>query len=473
MIDCTARDRTRIFNLGYYTWVEQQGTPFELFEQRRSQDFWRGLRRYLGVWDELITEFNARVVTIVIVGWRCAVCGATVDVADADCRSAARERRRTTATTCCTRSTSAGDRRAARRSEPVRRLRPAAGVVGVRRANGMTEQACIGADPRRGRRVRRSRRSPRSAPLSAELGARGVGEGRDRQRGRQPQGPPPRDDPAPPAGGRSAADGRALAAAARHRVVRQRGDRRRRPSPPGVDWPIEVFVPDWADERVLDRARASSARRSPTARAARATRRATRRCCGSGRRWRPVPSRSACRARRTRCASTVGARSAGSWPTPAWRSTVSSCRSAAGRSPRAPAGGSAPACASTRVQAEGCAPLARAWERAAGAGARARSRRRWGELMTPWDDPHSAADGILDDETYDWLGVFDVVRRSGGRVVVAPEEAILRAHELGRGHRHPRQRHRHRRPRRPPHPRRRPHPRRTRRRHLLRRGTAD
>jgi hypothetical protein len=61
MIECTAGDRTRIFNLGYYTWVEQQGTPFELFEQRRSQDFWRGLRRYLGVWDDMITEFNARV----------------------------------------------------------------------------------------------------------------------------------------------------------------------------------------------------------------------------------------------------------------------------------------------------------------------------------------------------------------------------------------------------------------------------
>ena len=63
VIECTARDRTRIFNLGYYTWVEQQGTPFELFEQRRSQDFWRGLRRYVGVWDEMITEFNARVDT--------------------------------------------------------------------------------------------------------------------------------------------------------------------------------------------------------------------------------------------------------------------------------------------------------------------------------------------------------------------------------------------------------------------------
>jgi cysteine synthase len=60
-IDCTERDRTRIFNLGYYTWVEQQGTPFELFEERRSQQFWRGLRRYVGVWDEMIRDFNARV----------------------------------------------------------------------------------------------------------------------------------------------------------------------------------------------------------------------------------------------------------------------------------------------------------------------------------------------------------------------------------------------------------------------------
>jgi cysteine synthase len=59
-IQCTERDRTRIFNLGYYTWVEQQGTPFDLFEQRRSQSFWRGLRRYLGVWDEMIEDFNSR-----------------------------------------------------------------------------------------------------------------------------------------------------------------------------------------------------------------------------------------------------------------------------------------------------------------------------------------------------------------------------------------------------------------------------
>ena len=61
MIECTERDRNRIFNLGYYTWVEQQGTPFELFEARRDQSFWKGLRRYLPIWDEMITDFNARV----------------------------------------------------------------------------------------------------------------------------------------------------------------------------------------------------------------------------------------------------------------------------------------------------------------------------------------------------------------------------------------------------------------------------
>ena len=61
MIDCTERDRNRIFNLGYYTWVEQQGTPLDVFEARRSQSFWRYIRTYQPVWDNLITEFNARV----------------------------------------------------------------------------------------------------------------------------------------------------------------------------------------------------------------------------------------------------------------------------------------------------------------------------------------------------------------------------------------------------------------------------
>ncbi len=81
-LECTERDRNRIFNLGYYTWVEQQGTPFELFEARRSQSFWRGLRRFLPVWDEMIAEFNATRRGGLIewtrprrTGWSCAVCG--------------------------------------------------------------------------------------------------------------------------------------------------------------------------------------------------------------------------------------------------------------------------------------------------------------------------------------------------------------------------------------------------------------
>ena len=60
-IECTAAVRNRIFNLGYFTWVEQQGTPIELFEARRDQSFWIGLRRYLGVWDAMIDDFNAAV----------------------------------------------------------------------------------------------------------------------------------------------------------------------------------------------------------------------------------------------------------------------------------------------------------------------------------------------------------------------------------------------------------------------------
>ena len=61
MIDCTERDKNRIFNLGYYTWVEQQGTPLSVFEARRSQSFWQNLRSHVPTWDAMITEFNARV----------------------------------------------------------------------------------------------------------------------------------------------------------------------------------------------------------------------------------------------------------------------------------------------------------------------------------------------------------------------------------------------------------------------------
>ena len=51
-------ERRRVFNLGYFTWVEQQGIEYDDFEMRRSQDFWDGLRPLIGQWDEMIGEFN-------------------------------------------------------------------------------------------------------------------------------------------------------------------------------------------------------------------------------------------------------------------------------------------------------------------------------------------------------------------------------------------------------------------------------
>jgi len=56
----TEHDRRRIFNLGYFTWVEQQGVSLEDFTVRRTQEFWRGLREQLPAWDARITEFNGR-----------------------------------------------------------------------------------------------------------------------------------------------------------------------------------------------------------------------------------------------------------------------------------------------------------------------------------------------------------------------------------------------------------------------------
>jgi cysteine synthase len=53
--------RTRVFNLGYFTWVEQQGVALEGFEARRSQAFWRGLADQVPRWDALIVDMNRRV----------------------------------------------------------------------------------------------------------------------------------------------------------------------------------------------------------------------------------------------------------------------------------------------------------------------------------------------------------------------------------------------------------------------------
>lgn len=86
------------------------------------------------------------------------------------------------------------------------------------------------------------------------------------------------------------------------------------------------------------------------------------------------------------------------------------------------------------VQTEGCAPLARAWDRAVASGGAREAAHRWGECMWPWEKtPTSLADGILDDETYDWIGVVTAMENTGGSPVVAREATIVDAHELAHG----------------------------------------
>jgi threonine synthase len=81
------------------------------------------------------------------------------------------------------------------------------------------------------------------------------------------------------------------------------------------------------------------------------------------------------------------------------------------------------------TQAAGCAPLVHAWAMAQSFGVDDVAG-RWGEAMSPWLDPTSAATGILDDETYDWHGVVHSLQRSGGDVIVATEAHIAEANRL-------------------------------------------
>lgn len=87
------------------------------------------------------------------------------------------------------------------------------------------------------------------------------------------------------------------------------------------------------------------------------------------------------------------------------------------------------------VQTEGCAPLVRAWEKWKSHGYPNNVAQLWPQYMWPWEHtPTSFADGILDDETYDWIPVLRGVHESGGSGVTATEDNVVRAHQLA--HRH-------------------------------------
>jgi cysteine synthase len=53
-------DRHRVFNLGYFTWVEQQGVSVGEFNERRKPEFWTRMRKNIPAWDKMIDEFNRK-----------------------------------------------------------------------------------------------------------------------------------------------------------------------------------------------------------------------------------------------------------------------------------------------------------------------------------------------------------------------------------------------------------------------------
>jgi threonine synthase len=86
------------------------------------------------------------------------------------------------------------------------------------------------------------------------------------------------------------------------------------------------------------------------------------------------------------------------------------------------------------VQTEGAFPLARAYDRVSAAhqdltyAATHRSQFMW-----PWEStPQSIADGILDDETYDWLAVVRAMLATGGHPIVVGETTLEEANRLAR-----------------------------------------
>jgi threonine synthase len=92
----------------------------------------------------------------------------------------------------------------------------------------------------------------------------------------------------------------------------------------------------------------------------------------------------------------------------------------------------------TVVQTESCAPFDRAWRKAQELGLDDIGF-EWDSCMRPWQStepagPHSLASGILDDETYDWIGIIEGLARSHGNSAVVSEAHVAEANDLALAH---------------------------------------
>jgi cysteine synthase len=64
LLELTLRDRERIFDLGYFTWVEQLGYSVAEFRARANQSYWRELQQVVPIWDALANTINVQTTTV-------------------------------------------------------------------------------------------------------------------------------------------------------------------------------------------------------------------------------------------------------------------------------------------------------------------------------------------------------------------------------------------------------------------------
>lgn len=86
------------------------------------------------------------------------------------------------------------------------------------------------------------------------------------------------------------------------------------------------------------------------------------------------------------------------------------------------------------VQAEGCAPLRRAWDKLAPDFDFEAAAASPDDYMWAWDNPQSFATGILDDITYDWQPLLHRTHETGGEPIVAPETLVRRSYDMAHEH---------------------------------------
>jgi threonine synthase len=85
------------------------------------------------------------------------------------------------------------------------------------------------------------------------------------------------------------------------------------------------------------------------------------------------------------------------------------------------------------VQTDSCAPLDRAYAKVQAVGGPKAAAAHWSECMWPWEHVgNSAADGILDDETYDWIPVVRAMNEGNGGPIVVTEDQVHQANDLAR-----------------------------------------